>query len=50
MDKTPATRREMVLVTFVSPGSLDASTLNDTNQNYHDRDDQENMNESSHGV
>jgi hypothetical protein len=50
MDKTPATRREMVLVTFLSLGSLYASTLNDTNQNDHNRDDQENMNESAHGV
>lgn len=50
MDKTPATRNEMVLVTFLSPGSLYASTLNDTNQNDYDRNDQENMNESPHGV
>ena len=50
MDKTPATRREMVLLTFLSPGPLYASTLNDTNQNDHNRDDQENMNESTHGV
>jgi hypothetical protein len=32
------------------PGSLQAPTLNDTNQNHHDRDDQEDMNESAHGV
>jgi hypothetical protein len=50
MDKIPATRREIVLVTFLSPGSLYASTLNDTNQIYQDRDVQENMNESAHGV
>jgi hypothetical protein len=50
MDKTPATRREVALVTCLSPGSLCASTLNDTNQNDHDRDDQEGMNESAHGV
>ena len=50
MDKPPATRREMVLLTFLSPGSLYASTLNDTNQNDHNRDDQEGMNESAHGV
>lgn len=50
MDQTQATRREMVLVTCFSPGSLCASTFNDTNQNDHDRDDQEGMNESAHGV
>ena len=50
MNKTPATRRDMVLVAVLSPGSLCASTLNDTNQNDHDRDDQEGMNESAHGV
>ena len=49
MDKTPATRREMVLLTFLSPRPLYASTLNDTNQNDHNRDDQEGMNESAHG-
>ena len=40
----------MVLVTALFPGALCASTLNDTNQNDHDRDDQEGMNESAHGV
>jgi hypothetical protein len=49
-DKPPATCREMVRVTFLPPGALCASTLNDTNQNDHDRDDQEGMNESAHGV
>jgi hypothetical protein len=33
-----------------APGSLFASTSNDTNKNHHDRDDQEGMNESAHGV
>jgi hypothetical protein len=32
------------------PGSLQASALNDTNQNHDNRDDQEDMNESAHGV
>jgi hypothetical protein len=50
MDQTPATCREMVRVPFLSPRALCASTLNDTNQNDHDRDDQERMNESAHGV
>jgi hypothetical protein len=49
MNKTLATNREMVLVTFLLPGALCASTLNDTNQNDHNRDDQEGMNESAHG-
>ena len=40
----------MVLVTVLSPGALCASTLNDTHQNDHNRDDQEGMNESAHGV
>jgi hypothetical protein len=50
MDKTPVPRRDMVPGTFLSPGALYASTLNDTNQNDHNRDDQEGMNESAHGV
>jgi hypothetical protein len=50
MDKTPVPRRDMVPGTFLSPGALYASTLNDTNQNDHNRDDQESMNESAHGV
>jgi hypothetical protein len=50
MDKRPATCREMVRVSFLSPRALGASALNDTNQNDHDRDDQEGMNESAHGV
>ena len=50
MDKPPITCRDMVLVTFLFPVALCASTLNDTNQNDHDRDDQEGMNESAHGV
>jgi len=50
MDQTPATCREMALGTFLFPGALCASTLNDTNQNDHNRDDQESMNESAHGV
>jgi hypothetical protein len=32
------------------PGSLQASTLNDTYQYHYDRDDQENVNESADGV
>jgi hypothetical protein len=40
----------MVLVTALSPGALCASTLNDTHQNDHNRDDQEGMNESAHGI
>jgi len=32
------------------PGSLQSSTLNEANQNHHHRDDQENVNESAHGV
>jgi hypothetical protein len=55
MDQLPATRREMFdcktgFSFLLLPGSLYASTLNDTNQNYHDRDDQENMNETAHGI
>ncbi|TKS63509.1 MAG: hypothetical protein EWM73_01386 [Nitrospira sp.] len=34
----------------LAPGSLFASTSNETNKNHHDRDDQEGMNESAHGV
>ena len=40
----------MVLVTVLSPGTLCASTLNDTHQNDHNRDDQEGRNESAHGI
>jgi hypothetical protein len=32
------------------PRSLRSSTLNDSDQYHHDRDDQENVNESAHGV
>ena len=50
MNKTLALSREMVPGTFLFPGSLSASTLNDTHQNDHNRDDQESVNESAHGV
>jgi hypothetical protein len=50
MSKTLATSREMVPGTFLFPGSLCASTLNHTHQNDHNRDDQEGMNESAHGI
>jgi len=33
-----------------TPGSLQAPALNDSYQYHHDRDDQENVNESAHGV
>jgi hypothetical protein len=33
-----------------TPEALQASTLNDAEQYHHDRDDQENVNESAHGV
>jgi hypothetical protein len=33
-----------------APGFLFTSTSNDTNKNHYDRDDQEGMNESAHGV
>jgi len=39
-----------VLDIFSFQWSLFASTSNDTNKNHHDRDDQEGMNESAHGV
>jgi hypothetical protein len=34
----------------ITPASLQASASNDTNQYHHDRDNQEDMNESAHGV
>jgi hypothetical protein len=40
----------MVPDIFSFPESLYASTSNDTNENHYDRDDQEGMNESAHGV
>jgi len=48
--KTGLDLSPMVLVTVLSPGALCASTLNDTHQNDHNRDDQERMNESAHGI
>ena len=50
MNQIPATRRKWFWHIFSLPQALDASTLNDTNQNHHDCDDQEGMNEAAHGV